>query len=73
LRRSLDASLNDDVGRAADQKQVLDIVTPHQNQFSTRIDRQDIRHGQTRRAIASAAESKPASTVDPHCHAHQEQ
>jgi hypothetical protein len=47
-------ALHHQVGRAADQKQVLDIVAAHQHQPPVAIHRRGVHHRQSRLPVASA-------------------
>jgi hypothetical protein len=60
LRNALDAWLDDEIRRSADQNQMFDIVAAHQHEPAARIERQCVEHGKARltaalRPIAEAA------------------
>ena len=65
-----DFALDHDVGRTADQKQMLDIVAPHQHQTAMAVDGGRVHDRQPRLAVAAAgdegAESQAADQPDDH-------
>ena len=64
-RRQPDVAFDDDVGRAADQQQVLDIVTAHQHQPAVTVDSGGVHDGQPRLAVSAAGnERSEGQTAD---------
>ena len=53
-----DTAFDHDICRAADHDQVLDIVTPHENEASPRIDSGCVENGEARLAVAPATDKR---------------
>ena len=64
--RAHDIGFDDDVGRAADHQQMLDIVAPHQNEPAAAVDAGVIDHGKPRLAAARAGAAEPAGAEPAH-------
>lgn len=58
-----DVAFDNDIGRAANQQQVLDIVAAHQNQPAMAVDCGGIHDGQPRLAVPAAGDKSPESQV----------
>jgi hypothetical protein len=56
-----DAGLDHDVGRPADQQQMLDIVAPHQHEAPPRVHGGRLEHAEPRMAAEHAAAERPAA------------
>ena len=71
-----DFALHHDIGRPADQKQVLDIVAAHQDKPAMAVDCRGVHHGKPCLAVAATcdegAEGKAADQPDDHQHDHEQ-
>ena len=73
LHMEADVVLDDDVGRPADQQQVLDVVAAHQHQPAVAVDGGGIHHRQPGLAVAPAGHEGAEGQAADDAHDEQQQ
>jgi hypothetical protein len=62
-RRQPDVALDHDIGRSADQDQMLDVVATHENKPAVAVDGGGVHDGEPRFAVPAAGNEGPESQV----------